>query len=46
MWPDWERIAPGALAANGEIGLVGFHSMFNAIGVFCGVAFSRIRLLA
>jgi len=29
----WEAISPGALLANAEIGLVAFHTAFNALGV-------------
>jgi phosphate:Na+ symporter len=29
----WERLAPGQLVQNAEIGLVAFHSCFNLVGV-------------
>ena len=29
----WDTISPGSLTANAEIGLVGFHTLFNTLGV-------------
>ena len=37
----WENIAPGALADNAEIGLVGFHSLFNILGVIIVIPFTQ-----
>lgn len=35
----WQALAPAALAANAEIALVGFHSLFNLIGVVAVLPF-------
>jgi len=37
----WQTIAPGALALNAEVALVGFHSCFNALGVIAVLPFTR-----
>ncbi len=39
MWL-WERLAPGALLANAEIALVGFHTSFNLLGVVLVLPFT------
>lgn len=37
----WNALAPGALEANAEIGLVAFHTAFNTIGVIVALPFVR-----
>jgi phosphate:Na+ symporter len=37
----WERLAPGQLVQNAEIGLVAFHSCFNLVGVTVLLPFTR-----
>ncbi|MDJ0739896.1 MAG: Na/Pi symporter [Gammaproteobacteria bacterium] len=36
----WERYAPGALARHAEFALVGFHSLFNLLGVLLVLPFA------
>ena len=37
----WESVAPGALVANAELALVGFHTLFNILGVAIVLPFTR-----
>jgi phosphate:Na+ symporter len=37
----WDTVAPGQLVANAEIGLVGFHTCFNILGVAAILPFTR-----
>ena len=37
----WENISPGSLYQNAEIGLVAFHTTFNALGVFIVLPFAE-----
>jgi phosphate:Na+ symporter len=37
----WEKIAPGQLLQNAEIGLVAFHTCFNILGVAAILPFTR-----
>lgn len=37
----WAWFVPGGLEANAEFALVGFHSLFNALGVVAVVPFTR-----
>jgi phosphate:Na+ symporter len=37
----WAAIAPGGLEANAEFALVGFHSLFNVLGVVAVLPFTR-----
>jgi len=37
----WTWFAPGALEANAEFALVGFHSLFNVFGIIAVVPFTR-----
>lgn len=36
----WEAISPGSLVRNAEIGLVGFHTFFNTLGVIVVLPFT------
>lgn len=36
----WETLSPGLLATNAKIGLVGFHSLFNTLGVIIVLPFT------
>ena len=38
---SWEAIAPGALARHAELALVGFHSLFNLLGVMFVLPFAN-----
>ena len=37
----WAAIAPGGLEANAEFALVGFHSLFNVLGILAVLPFAR-----
>lgn len=37
----WSRFAPGGLEANAEFALVGFHSLFNLLGIVAVLPFTR-----
>ncbi|MBF6056740.1 Na/Pi cotransporter family protein [Thiomicrorhabdus heinhorstiae] len=37
----WEYLAPGSLQQNAEIALVGFHSLFNLLGVILILPFTK-----
>lgn len=37
----WEAISPGSLVRNAEIGLVGFHTFFNSLGVIVILPFTK-----
>jgi phosphate:Na+ symporter len=37
----WEKLAPGQLVQNAEIGLVAFHTCFNVVGVMVMLPFTR-----
>jgi len=37
----WEAISPGSLVRNAEIGLVGFHTFFNTLGVIVILPFTK-----
>jgi len=37
----WEYFAPGALIDNAELALVGFHTLFNTIGVMAILPFAK-----
>jgi len=37
----WEEISPGALYQNAELGLVAFHTVFNALGVILVLPFAK-----
>jgi len=36
----WESVSPGSLYENAEVGLVAFHTTFNALGVFIVLPFA------
>lgn len=37
----WEHLAPGQLIINAEMALVGFHTLFNSLGVFAILPFAQ-----